>query len=149
MNRHFILTHGRSGSNFLANCLNKHQSLVNYGEVLGEWTQPYRLFKLYKKAGKGWPEYLDALYTSSTLFYAAQSVSALKHLKTGRKINFKRKSAIKSLGVKDFVFLANKPGALQPQTTTTAYAPDICKRTTSLLNPIQYLTLGAETPVFE
>jgi len=105
MDRHFILTHGRSGSNFLANSFNKHPSLVNYGEVLGEWTQPYRLFKLYERTGKGWADYLDTLYSSSAMFYAAQSISAISHLRSGRRNSFKRKASIKSLGIKDFVFL--------------------------------------------
>ena len=46
MNRHIILTNGRSGSNNIANTLNLHAQLVNFGEVLGSWTLPRRLYEL-------------------------------------------------------------------------------------------------------
>ncbi len=110
MDRHFILTHGRSGSNFLTSSLNAHPSLVNYGEALGEWTKSHRLFTLCRKTGMGWAEYLDALYYSDTLFYTAQTKYAISHLRAGRKLNYKRKSSVSSVGIKDFVFLIKKRG---------------------------------------
>ncbi|WP_226704627.1 sulfotransferase [Microbulbifer elongatus] len=110
MDKHFILTHGRSGSNFLANTLNKHPSLVNLGEVLGDWTLAYRLFSLYQKTGRSLADFLDTLYSSDALFYSAQAVSAISHFRRGSEINFKRKPSIKSLGMKDFVFLLDKRG---------------------------------------
>ncbi len=42
MNRHIILTSGRSGSNYLANTLNQHPQIVNYGEVLATTLIPYK-----------------------------------------------------------------------------------------------------------
>lgn len=110
MDKHFILTHGRSGSNFLANSFNKHPSLVNYGEVLGEWTLPYRIFPLYEKSGSDWADFLDRLYSSDVLYYAANFVSSISHLRRKESINFKRKASIKSLGMKDFVFLMDERG---------------------------------------
>ncbi len=114
MDRHFILTHGRSGSNFLANSINNHPSLVNYGEVLGEWTPAYRLFSHFNKMGLvlDWNAYLDTLYSSTLLFYFAQTHSALSKLLKRQKSNFKCKASVKSLGIKDFCFLLEKRGLL-------------------------------------
>ena len=72
MRRHLILTHGRSGSNFLTNSLNLHPQVVNYGEVLGDWTLPCKLRKLNLLNSESYEQYLDQLYTSSPLYYCAQ-----------------------------------------------------------------------------
>lgn len=108
--RHFILTHGRSGSNFLVNTLNLHPNLTNYGEILGEWTMPYKVYQCVKFLGIEWDEFLDLLYSSSSLYYCAQVVSVLSHIRQGKEINFKRKKDISSIGLKDFVFLLKKRG---------------------------------------
>lgn len=44
MNKHIILTNGRSGSNYISGVLNSHPHITNYGEVLGEWTVPYMIY---------------------------------------------------------------------------------------------------------
>ena len=102
MNKHIIFTNGRSGSNYLLSLLNSHPSIVNFGEVLGEWTLLYKLHKLCGFGGKSVPEYLDNIYKSSLIFYMAQLYSALSHQKKGKKINFKYKNKIATIGVKEF-----------------------------------------------
>jgi len=107
-NRHFILTSGRSGSNYLANTLNKHPNIVNYGEVLGEWTLPYKLYSCMSPFGVKWGSFLNALYQSTSLYYVAQFISVISHLRRGEKIGFKNYSDIASIGIKDFAFLVRK-----------------------------------------
>lgn len=106
--RHFILTHGRSGSNFLVNSINMHPDLTNYGEVLGEWTVPYKLYRIMSVFDVALDKYLDKLYSNAPLFYSAQVASAISHITKGKPVNFKRKSNLKSLGFKDFAFLLEK-----------------------------------------
>jgi len=105
MHKHFILTHGRSGSNFLVNTINLHPNLVNYGEVLGEWTLPYRLCNYKRCSDSDWSVFIDNLYSSSIYYYAAQVISLFSHLKKRKPSNFKTKNNITSIGIKDFAFL--------------------------------------------
>ncbi|MEM7581601.1 MAG: hypothetical protein AAF316_17540, partial [Cyanobacteria bacterium P01_A01_bin.80] len=75
MNKHLILTNGRSGSNYLVTLFNSHPQITNYGEVLGDWTLPY---KLNKKIKFGLPlfdnyhNYLNYIYNSKLFFYSSQ-----------------------------------------------------------------------------
>jgi len=102
MKRHIILTNGRSGSNHLANTLNLHPHITNYGEVLGEWTLPYRLHKRFRLGGSTTAGYLDFIYSSKTFFYLAQLYSAYSHLRKRQPPRFKFRHRIKTLGIKDF-----------------------------------------------
>ena len=102
MNKHLIFTNGRSGSNYLANLLNQHPHITNYGEVLGDWTIPYQLHSRYGLGGKLDRDYLEFLYRSSTFFFWSQCYSAIAHWKSKKPVNFKRWNQIKSLGIKDF-----------------------------------------------
>ncbi len=101
--QHFILTSGRSGSNYLSNTLNLSPDCTNYGEVLGDWTVPYRLFGHLICRWWGAEAYLRFIYRSRVFFRLAQIYSAFSHLRTGRKVNFKRLHQIRSLGIKDFM----------------------------------------------
>jgi len=102
MRRHLILTHGRSGSNFLANSLNLHPQVVNYGEVLGDWTLPKKLSKFGFIGNQNESDYLDSLYNSKSLYYLGQSWSAIQHLVKNKPVNFKHSNAVKTIGIKDF-----------------------------------------------
>jgi len=102
--RHFILTSGRSGSNYLTNTLNQHPHIVNYGEVLGEWTLAYKIHKPFERL-LSWRHYLDILYNSTIIYYFAQFISLHSHLKKNESINFKQKREITNIGIKDFAFL--------------------------------------------
>ena len=102
MNKHIIFTNGRSGSNYLANLLNQHPQITNYGEVLGDWTLPYQLHLKYSFGGSSDLEYLHYIYQSQTFFWLAQFYSAYAHVKEKKKINFKTWHQLQSLGIKDF-----------------------------------------------
>lgn len=102
MKKHIILTNGRCGSNYLVNLLNTHPQIVNYGEVLGEWTLTYKLNNTLGLGGKSPTDYLDYILTSPYFFYMAQLYLIFSRLQKGKKINFKLWSQIKSIGIKDF-----------------------------------------------
>ncbi len=108
MDRHLILTSGRSGSNNIANLLNQHPNIVNYGEVLGEWTFPYRVHRQLQKIGYDWPKFLDLIYDKKIPYYGGQLISSIKHIKQKKPINFKLRSQIQTIGIKDFSFLIYK-----------------------------------------
>ena len=120
MNRHFILTNGRSGSNYFVQLLNQHPNAVNYGEVLGDWTLPGRhILPRFKGEGAA-GRYLDWLYESEIAFVAGQAVSLAARGRTGRKTHFRRRTAVATIGIKEFTvnikrfgldnFLADRPG---------------------------------------
>lgn len=102
MKKHIILSLGRSGSNYLANLLNNHPQITNYGEVLGEWTMPYKLHTKLGFGGKSAETYLDNIYNSQLFFYAGHTYSAISHLRKGKKVNFKHWQHMETVGVKDF-----------------------------------------------
>lgn len=102
--RHFILTHGRSGSNYLCNTLNLHPQVVNYGEVLGSWTLPHLLYRGLRVSGLGWAEYLDLLYGNRAMLLLAQAYSATSRVSRGKRPRFKPPGQLRSIGIKDFGF---------------------------------------------
>ena len=108
MNKHFVLTHGRSGSNFLVNSLNLHPQLLNYGEVLGHWTAPDQWFRRVSGLSVSRERRLDWMLGSRAPFYAAQVYAAPARWRERRRISIKRWSQVHSVGVKDFVFLLDK-----------------------------------------
>lgn len=105
MNKHIIFTNGRSGSNYLLSLLNSHPHVVNYGEVLGDWTIPQKLHQKVGLGGKDLKSYLNFVYSSKTFFYLAHTYSTYSRLSKGKSPNLKRWSQVKSLGIKDFSFL--------------------------------------------
>jgi len=105
MNRHIILTSGRSGSNYLTNTLNQHPHLANYGEVLASMLIPYKFYqrcKQYKICHGSIIDYLNYVYSSKAFFYTAQFYSAYSHIKKKKPIRFKTWGKISTLGTKDF-----------------------------------------------
>jgi hypothetical protein len=103
MEKHLIFTNGRSGSNYLSNTLNLSTECLNYGEVLGEWTVPYKLLgERFTKAGNI-EKYLDIIYENRCYFELAQLYSIYSHLKGRRPVNYKKHKQIKSIGIKDFL----------------------------------------------
>jgi hypothetical protein len=113
MNRHIILTSGRSGSNYLANTLNQHPEIVNYGEVLASMILPYKLYDKCQKICR-WSviDYLNYIYSSKTFFYTAQFYSTYAHLRKKKPINFKKWGKISHLGTKDFFLNYRSKNAL-------------------------------------
>lgn len=102
MEHHIVFTNGRSGSNYISGLINRHPNLTNYGEVLGEWTIPYKLYEKFFASRATTEAYLDYIYSSRSFFYLSQLYSASAHIRKSKKINFKDLSSIKSLGIKDF-----------------------------------------------
>ncbi len=100
--KHIILSNGRSGSNYIANLLNLHPQLTNYGEVLGDWTIPYQLHQKVSLGGNSVESYLDYIYESPLFFFMAQLYSVYSKIQKREKINFKTYQQIQSVGVKDF-----------------------------------------------
>jgi hypothetical protein len=102
MQSHIILTNGRSGSNFIVNAINKHPKILNYGEVLGEWTGLRKLQSMGVFKSLDDREYLDKILHSSFVFYAGQAYAALGRLKRKTPLNFKLRKNIHNIGIKDF-----------------------------------------------
>ncbi len=103
--KHIIFTNGRSGSNFIANTLNLHSDIVNVGEVLGEWTLPYKMYKKTSWLHFSIENYIELIYNNFFIYYTAQIISMISHIRKKKPINFKFRSKVKSVGVKDFSFL--------------------------------------------
>ena len=111
MNKHIILTNGRSGSNYLAHTLNLHPNLVNYGEVLGGWAIPWKLYSFWRLFGIRETSFIQHVYTSRLFFFLAQAYSAIAHLRRGIPINWKRYDTTSNLGIKEFfIHFENRSG---------------------------------------
>lgn len=99
--QHFIYTEARSGSNFLVDLFNQHPHLVNYGEVLGDWTKPHKILRALTRRRPN-KAYLNFIYSSRLFFYLSQLYYAYQNLVRHKPIQFKQYSQIRSIGVKDF-----------------------------------------------
>lgn len=102
MKRHVILTSGRSGSNHLVAALNHHEELCNFGEVLGPWTLPAKLWSPLARLGASKSSLLDMIYESRLVYYAAQSVSYWRKSARDEETHFRSRGSLKSIGVKEF-----------------------------------------------
>lgn len=111
---YFILTNGRSGSNYFVNLLNKHPAALNFGEVLGDWTHPWRMRRFFRR-GDG-PEsvkrYLDGFFDNPFVFYAGQAAALPDRLRHGRPLNLKRRDAVQAIGLKDFHLNVERRGVV-------------------------------------
>ena len=99
---HIVLTLGRSGSNTLVDMLNQNPALLNFGEVLGSWTQ---LRKVQRRLGLlkiNDSEYLDWILGSRTFLSTANVVRTLGKIRNRRWGEIKSVREIESVGVKDF-----------------------------------------------
>jgi len=94
----------------VANTFNMHPQIVNMGEVLGEWTLPFKLYKKTSWLNISLNSYLNTIYSSFIFFYVAQLFSMISHIKRKESIRFKFKSNIKTIGIKDFSFLIKEKG---------------------------------------
>ncbi len=101
MDRHVVLTLGRSGSNTLTDMLNQNPDILNVGEVLGDWNvlrKVQRRLRLYPQNA----DYLDAMLRKSVLIRVANTYRNHQRRKSGAKHEIKRLSDIKTLGIKEF-----------------------------------------------
>ena len=99
---HVIFTNGRSGSNYVANLLNAHPHVTNYGEVMGEFSPAFKMHRRLKVWGRSIEEYLDTVLTSRSYFEAAQAFSAAQHVRRRQRPNHKRWATTESVGFKEF-----------------------------------------------
>ena len=102
MDRHVILTLGRSGSNTLQDIFNQNPALLNYGEVLGEWN---RVRKVQRRSGlfKGQDDkYLDAILTSRAFARMANLTRTFDRVRRRSLSDIKRVSDVRSIGIKEF-----------------------------------------------
>ncbi|MEB3160981.1 MAG: hypothetical protein VKL20_05935 [Synechocystis sp.] len=99
--KHFIYTEARSGSNFLVDLFNQHPQLVNYGEVLGDWTKPH---KIYRRLTNKLPDqdYLNFIFSSKIFYYLSQLYYAYQNYRQKKPIQFKWHNQVVSVGIKDF-----------------------------------------------
>ncbi len=104
MNKHIILTLGRSGSSYLSDRLNNHPNIRNYGEVLGDWTIPFKLYTRLFSNQYSVEQYLDYMYQSKVFFLMVNIYSSITKLRIKKKKNKKHYNDIETIGIKDFSF---------------------------------------------
>lgn len=109
MNKHVILSQGRSGSNYFVNILNQHSQAVNYGEMLGDWTLPHKLF-LGPPLKVSPKKLINFALSNNLYFYCAQLYSALSHKKKGVKTSFSFRHNVKTIGFKEFFIHIDRLG---------------------------------------
>lgn len=111
MNRHVILTLGRSGSNTLRDLLNQHPEVFNIGEVLGPWTDPRKLQRRIPLIPQRDEAFLDWVLYSRASYLGCWGVHRLNRLR-GNGGPHKRFGGIKSFGFKDFSMNFDRCGLL-------------------------------------
>ena len=102
MERHVILTLGRSGSNTLSDMLNQNPEVLNFGEVLGPWTQTRRMQRrLPFRAGSD-TAFLDRILYSEHFPRTANLIRSAGKLRRGERAAMKRYRDIRTIGIKEF-----------------------------------------------
>jgi hypothetical protein len=99
---HFVLTLGRSGSNALVDMLNQNPAILNFGEVLGDWTPVRKMQRRLGLLHVDDSQYLDFILGSRAFLSAANTARTLGKLRNGRLREIKSIRKIESVGVKDF-----------------------------------------------
>lgn len=102
MDRHVILTLGRSGSNTLCDMLNQNPGVLNFGEVLGEWNTIRKLQRRLPFLPRSDEGLLDWVLYSRGFLRSVNGVRSLRKTLGGKRTAAKRLRDIKTFGVKDF-----------------------------------------------
>lgn len=110
MEAHFILTLGRSGSNTLCDLMNQNPEILNYGEVLGDWTVARRVARRVGFARKGDSAYLDRMLQDRSLARLANLYRNLRKTLNSNPSERKNFRKIRTIGVKDFSLNMNRLG---------------------------------------
>lgn len=92
--------------------MNQHPELCNFGEVLGGWTLPARLWTPARWLGASQAQLLETVYSSRAVYYAAQSLSYLSRSSAGMSTHFRARGRLVSLGVKEFFIHLRDPAVL-------------------------------------
>jgi hypothetical protein len=109
MQKHFILTLGRSGSNTLRTMLNEHPAILNVGEVLGPWTKMQKIRRLLGAYRSDDTAYLDTMLSPSAALRMLVAGRNAGRILGGRPRERKVLAATESIGVKDFATLLDTP----------------------------------------
>ncbi|MEO3417080.1 sulfotransferase [Roseovarius sp. CAU 1744] len=102
MERHVILTLGRSGSNTLCDMLNQNPAVLNFGEVLGEWNAVRKLQRRLPLIPQGDEAFLDWVLYSGAFLRMVNAVRSLRKTLAGQRGAAKPIRDIQSWGIKDF-----------------------------------------------
>jgi hypothetical protein len=100
--KHFIITLGRSGSNTLVDGLNQNKEILNFGEVLGEWTTTRKIQRfagLYKNEDD---RYLDELLSNRFIQRSANGVRSILKIKNRKSEDVKDFRNVRTVGIKEF-----------------------------------------------
>lgn len=100
--KHIIVTLGRSGSNTLVDMLNQHPAILNFGEVLGEWTMIRRFQRRLGLFRRSDAAYLDAVLGRVALQRVANEFRTLGKAWSGKWYEIKRMRDVETVGFKDF-----------------------------------------------
>ena len=109
MERHFILTLGRSGSNALVDVINQHPQALNYGELLGDWMQIRKIrdrLGLWRGDDAG---YLDALLADGVPLRVVNTLRNLRKRRAGKGREVQRRIDLHTIGAKDFATFFRAP----------------------------------------
>lgn len=107
---HFVLTLGRSGSNTLVDMLNQHPAVLNFGEVLGDWTKIRRMQRQTGLFRDDDAAYLDAILGNKAILRAANAMRSFGKLRAGRRKEVKRLRQVETVGVKEFSLNLKRAG---------------------------------------
>lgn len=110
MQQHMILTLGRSGSNTLVDMVNQNPAVLNYGEVLGEWTVTRKIQNRLRFLNSDDHRFLDAFYDSRTVLKLANGYRTFGKLLKKQSADIKRLNDVRTIGVKEFSFNLNRFG---------------------------------------
>ena len=99
---HVILTLGRSGSNTLVDILNQNPEILNFSEVLGDWTVIRRFKYLVAGFSHSENDYFDHILRDGKVAVVANFMRSLGKIRTGRRDDIKALSRVRTIGVKDF-----------------------------------------------
>jgi len=100
--KHFIITLGRSGSNTLVDGLNQNKEILNYGEVLGEWTTTRKIQRSVGFFKNEDDRYLDEILSNRFIQRSANGVRSIMKIKNKKFEDVKYFRNIQTVGVKEF-----------------------------------------------
>ena len=120
MDRHIILTLGRSGSNTLRDMLNQSPHILNFGEVLGDWNGIRKAQRRLPFLPRSDEAFLDWVLMSDSFPRLANGLRSIRKRVSGEGAAAKPFGGIQSYGIKDFSlnferckltgYLAQRPG---------------------------------------
>lgn len=102
MQRHIILTLGRSGSNTLQDMLNQSPQVLNFGEVLGEWNWIRKVQRKGLLLPSNDQEFLNFVIYSPRFVWLANAVRSTRKRIRGDSQAAKSFKQIKTYGIKEF-----------------------------------------------